>query len=127
MDVQDLAPALLALADLVQLANRKFNGSLADIKVLVNADVEQRCFMIDVSLVQSILDQAKSLLTTENVKTAEDIARWVGILGGGQLARMLALAGYPLGLICWASSPFSEPLTSARSISSSAPSVRCSE
>lgn len=26
MDVQDLAPALLALADIIQIANRKFNG-----------------------------------------------------------------------------------------------------
>lgn len=83
MDVQDLAPALLALADLVQLANRKFNGSEADIKVLVNADVEQRCFMIDISLVQSLLDQAKGILGTDHVKTARDIAEWIGILSGG--------------------------------------------
>lgn len=83
MDVQDLAPALLALADIIQLANRKFNGTEADIKVLVNADVEQRCFMIDISLVQSFLDQAKGLLGTDHVKTAYDIAQWVGILSGG--------------------------------------------
>lgn len=83
MDVQDLAPALLALADLVQIANRKFNGSHAEIKVLVNADVEQRCFMVDISLVQSLLEQAKGILGTEHVKTAKEIAEWVGILGGG--------------------------------------------
>lgn len=85
MDVQDLAPALLALADIIQLANRKFNGTEADIKVLVNADVEQRCFMIDISLVQSFLDQAKGFLGTEHVKTAYDIAQWVGILSGGSV------------------------------------------
>ena len=82
MDVQDLAPALLALADLIQIANKKFNGAQADIKVLVNADVEQRCFMIDISLVQSLLDQAKGILGTDHVKTAKDIADWLGILGG---------------------------------------------
>lgn len=82
MDVQDLAPALLALADMVQLANKKFNGSQAAIKVLVNADVEQKCFMIDISLVQSLLDQAKGFLGTDEVKTAKDIAEWVGILSG---------------------------------------------
>ena len=38
MDVQDLAPALLALADVVQFANQRFNGAAANIKVLVNAD-----------------------------------------------------------------------------------------
>lgn len=85
MDVQDLAPALLALADIVQFANRKFNGTDADIKVLVNADVEQRCFMIDISLVQSFLDQAKGLLGTDHVKTAYDIAQWVGIISGGSV------------------------------------------
>ncbi len=81
MDVQDLAPALLALADIIQIANRKFNGNQADIKVLVNADVEQRCFMIDISLVQSLLDQAKGILGSDGVATAKDIAEWVGILG----------------------------------------------
>lgn len=83
MDVQDLAPALLALADLIQIANRKFNGTETDIKVLVNADVKQRCFMIDISLVQSFLDQAKGFLGSDHVKTARDIAEWIGIIGGG--------------------------------------------
>ena len=83
MDVQDLAPALLALTDVIQSANRKFNGSHSNIQVLVNADVEQRCFMIDISLVQSFLDQAKSLLGTDDAKTAKEIAEWVGIMSSG--------------------------------------------
>lgn len=83
MDVQDLAPALLALADLIQIANQKFNGSHASMKVLVNADVEQKCFMIDISLVQTFLEQAKGLLGADGVKTAKEIAEWVGILAGG--------------------------------------------
>lgn len=85
MDVQDLAPALLALADVIQIANRKFNGTQASIRVLVNADVEQRCFMIDLSLVQSFLDQAKGFLGSDHVRTAYDIAQWVGLLGGGSI------------------------------------------
>ena len=85
MDVQDLAPALLALADLIQLANRKFNGAAADIKVFVSTDVEQRCFMIDISLVQSFLDQAKGFLATDHVKTVHEIAEWIGILGSGSV------------------------------------------
>lgn len=83
MDVQDLAPALLALADIIQVANKKFNGGDADIKVLVNADVKQRCFMIDISLVQSLLDQAKGFLGSDHIKTAREIAEWIGIIGGG--------------------------------------------
>ena len=86
MDVQDLAPALLALADIIQIANRKFNGDGADIKVLVNADVEQRCFQIDLSLVQSVLEVARGLLADPGVKTALDIARAVGIVGSAGTA-----------------------------------------
>jgi hypothetical protein len=83
MDVQDLAPALLALADIVQIANRKFNGDRAEIRVLVNADVEQKCFMIDLSLAMSLLDQAKTFFDSDRVKTAKEIAEWIGIVGGG--------------------------------------------
>lgn len=82
MDVQDLAPALVTLADVIQFANQKFNGSHANIQVLVNADVEQRCFMIDISLVQSFMDQAKTPLGSDEVKTAKEIAEWVGIMSG---------------------------------------------
>ena len=85
MDVQDLAPALLALADIVQIANKKFNGGAASIRVLVNADVEQRCFQIDLSLIQSLLDQAKGFLSDDRVKTAEEIAKAIGLIGGGTI------------------------------------------
>lgn len=83
MDVQDLAPALLALANIIQTANRKFNGDSASIRVLVNADVEQKCFQIDLSLVQSLLDQAKTFFDADRVKTAREIAEWIGLIGGG--------------------------------------------
>lgn len=82
MDVQDLAPALLALGDIIQIANRKFNGDSADIRVLVNADVEQRCFQIDLSLVQSVLEQAKGFFARDDIATAKEIAEWVGIISG---------------------------------------------
>jgi hypothetical protein len=98
MDVRDLAPALLALADIVQFANKKFNGPAADMRVLVNADAEQQCFMLDLSLVQSLLEQAKGLLGTDHVKTAKEIAEWIGIIGGGgcglfQLLRLIRRRG----------------------------------
>ena len=81
IDVQDLAPALLALADIIQIANRKFNGDRADVKVMVSADVEQQCFMIDLSLVMSFLDQAKTFFESDRVKTAREIAEWIGLIG----------------------------------------------
>lgn len=86
MDVQDLAPALLALGDIIQIANKRFNGDTASIRVLVNADVEQKCFQIDLSLVQSVLKQAQGLFADQDVKTALDIARAVGIVGSAGAA-----------------------------------------
>lgn len=82
MDVHDLAPALIALADIIQIANRKFNGPNAEMRVLVNADVEQKCFMLDLSLVQSLVEQAKGLFSPENVKSAKEIGEWIGLITG---------------------------------------------
>jgi hypothetical protein len=86
MDVQDLAPALLALSEIVQIANRKFNGEAASIRVLVNADVEQKCFQIDLALVQSVVEQAKGLFSDDGLKTALDIAKSVGIVAGSAVS-----------------------------------------
>ena len=86
MDVQELAPALLALAEMVQLTNRRFNGDAASMKVLVKADVEQQCFQLDIHLVQSILESAKHLFGTEQYKTAKEIAELLDLLIPGGVA-----------------------------------------
>lgn len=80
MDVQELAPALLALAEMVQLANKRFNGDAATMKVLVKADVDQQCFQLDIHIVQSILESAKHLFGTDEYKTAKEIAEWLDLL-----------------------------------------------
>ncbi|WP_239807308.1 hypothetical protein [Croceicoccus hydrothermalis] len=85
MDVQELAPALLAMAEIVQIANRKFNGEAVAIRVMVDADVEQQCFQLDLSLVQSVLNQAATLLGHRDLATAKEIAEWIGIIGGSGL------------------------------------------
>lgn len=86
MDVQELAPALLALAEMVQLANKKFNGDAASMKVLVKADVEQQCFQLDIHIVQSILESAKHLFGTEEYKTAKEIAELLDLFLPGGVA-----------------------------------------
>jgi hypothetical protein len=82
MDVAHLAPALLALSDLVKEANRYANGDRAAARVYVNADIEQKCFELDVSVALTIWQQAKLLLADENVRTAKEILEWIGIVGG---------------------------------------------
>jgi hypothetical protein len=90
IDVQQLAPALLALAEIVQIANRRFNGDAAAMRVLVKTDPEQHCFQIDLHLVQSFFDQARTLLGKEDVKTAKEIAEFVGLIGGAGVFGLLA-------------------------------------
>ena len=91
MDVQELAPALLALAEMVQLANKRFNGDAATMKVLVKADVDQQCFQLDIHIVQSILESAKHLFGTDEYKTAKEIAEWLDLLLPGGVS---GVAGY---------------------------------
>ena len=82
MDVAHLAPALLALSELVKDANRYANGDRAGAKVLVNADLEQKCFELNVELLLTIWEQAKLLISDDNVRSAKEIAEWIGIVGG---------------------------------------------
>ena len=81
MDVAHLAPALLSLSDVVKAANYLANGEKAGVKVLVNANLEQKCFELNIELVLTAWEQAKQLIADDNIATAKDIAEWVGIRG----------------------------------------------
>ena len=82
MDVAHLAPSLLALSDLVKQTNRYANGDRAGVKVLVSADLEQKCFELTVELALTIWEQTKLLIADDRVQTAKEIAEWIGIIGG---------------------------------------------
>lgn len=84
MDVEELAPALLALASLIQVANHKFNGDNSAVRVVVNADVKQQCFQIKIKLIQDLLHMTRTFLGGD-VATIKEICEWVGIVGGGTL------------------------------------------
>jgi hypothetical protein len=91
MDVQELAPALLAFGRLVREANAELNGKRATVKVLVQSNFEHKCFNIDLEVVQNILDMIAGFLSSEEVKTAKQILIDLGIIGGGS---GLGLFGY---------------------------------
>ncbi len=96
MDVADLAPALIGISELCKIANRKFNGDKAAVKVLIDTDVEHQCFQIDLHVVQSVWDQTKALLNSENVGSAKELLEWLGLIGGpvmGVMALLKLLAG----------------------------------
>ncbi len=82
MDVAHLAPALLSLSDIVKAANSLANGDKAGIKILVNANLEQKCFELNIELVLKAWEKAKMLIADTNLATAKEIAEWLGISDG---------------------------------------------
>lgn len=93
MDVEALAPALLALADLCKSVNEKYNGERASVNLLIRADVEQQCFQIKFQLFQTVLKSVRSLLDDEKITTAKEIFEWLGILKGPALGLFGLLKG----------------------------------
>lgn len=79
MDVADLAPALLGMSELCKIANRKFNGDRAAIKVLIGTDIEHQCFQFSLDIVQTIWQQAAVLVGHEDIKSAKEILSWLGM------------------------------------------------
>ena len=62
MDINELAPALLALGDLIRDSNRILNGGETSVRVLVSADTEQQCFQLGFDVLQSLGDQIMNCL-----------------------------------------------------------------
>lgn len=81
MDVHDLAPSLLALGELCREANFALNGQTSSVRVLVRADMEQKCFQLGFELAQTLFDQAVALLEQQGVQDAKNILEWIGIIG----------------------------------------------
>jgi hypothetical protein len=81
IDVQALAPALLAFGRLIREANAEFNGKGATAKVLVVSDFERKCFNIDFEVVLSYLEKIKSLigLAHDAHLTAKDVLELLGL------------------------------------------------
>ena len=80
MDVAYLAPSLLALSELVRDINTSVNGDRTGVKIFVNADLEQKCFELNIEFVQTVWIQAKNLLVNENLVAIKEIAEWLDIV-----------------------------------------------
>lgn len=81
MDVQLLAPALLAFGDIIRAANAELNGDKSKVQLLVTSDFEHKCFNINFQLVMTLYEQVKALLQLDDVNTAQQILIWLGIFG----------------------------------------------
>jgi len=78
MDVRDLAPALLALGDVIEQANSTINGKKAVITLKVKASFKSGCFGIEFDVAQTLLEQTKSLFTASGIADAKDIVDYIG-------------------------------------------------
>ncbi|WGS50599.1 hypothetical protein LFL96_03560 [Paraburkholderia sp. D15] len=95
MDVRDLAPALVAFADLFTAANKEINGEAAEVRVQVNASFKAGSFGIDLIASQHLLSQIKDIFSGNGATAIANgwtIMQIVGITGGG-------LAGGLIGLL----------------------------
>lgn len=73
MDVKDLAPALLAFSGLLQEANRVLNGERAKVAVKIRSEFRRGSFEVSLQVIQSIVEQAKSVLLGDDLKTARSL------------------------------------------------------
>lgn len=79
MAVKDLAPALLALSDLFEEANKVLNGCRADVRLDVKGSFKSGCFGIDFVVSQGIVDSLKSFLP--GGISVDDATAIAGLLG----------------------------------------------
>jgi hypothetical protein len=82
IEVETLAPALLAFGKLIREANAEFNGKRATAKVVVVSDFEHKCFNINFDVILSLFEQMKTLVGSSDAIAAKDILDWLGLTGG---------------------------------------------
>ena len=96
MDVSHLAPSLLALSEVFKKANKQFNGENSSLQILVQANIEQNCFELQISLVQSAWENISSLIKNQDVITTKELLEWIligGTIGGGVGLSLFKLIG----------------------------------
>lgn len=98
MDVEALAPALMAFGRLIRESNLEINKDRAKVKVLVTSDFEHKCFNINFDVIQTTMQLIKSFLADENVETATELLKTIGVVGtaagaGGSLFGYLRWKG----------------------------------
>lgn len=95
MDVRELAPALVAVADLLEEANNIVNGGSSKIAVSVHGAFKSGSFGIDFRVIQDIFQNVMNLFNSEGVTAANNLLGLLGLkdVGKGLIALIKKLKG----------------------------------
>jgi hypothetical protein len=80
MDVEALVPALAGYGKLIHESNALLNGDKTKVKVLVASNFEHKCFQINFELIRTIIHHVGDLLTHDNLQTATDLLKIIGVV-----------------------------------------------
>jgi len=91
MDVNQLAPALLALGKTIEEANFALNDSHTKVALKVKASFQSGCFGIDFDVTQSLMEQTLNLFKESPIATAKDLIDYLGFVSAPVMAGVLGL------------------------------------
>jgi hypothetical protein len=91
IDVRELAPALLALSDLLDAANRALSGDAAQVRVEVRASFKTGSFGIDLVVFQGLKQQFLSFFNSPGVTATLNATALIGLLFGARMGLVRVL------------------------------------
>ncbi|KWB76461.1 hypothetical protein [Burkholderia ubonensis] len=97
MDVRDLAPALVAIADLFSFANKELNGDNTEVRLEVKGSFKAGSFHSELIFIQSLANQIRDIFAGPNAAAFSNALAILGVLGivgsGGLIGLIRKLRG----------------------------------